>query len=162
MSKEERILKARELFLQGYNCSQSVFCAYAEDYGIPLELALRVSASFGGGFARMRETCGALSGAAMLVGMEEGQTRPDDPQQKQKNYRIVQEMAQQFKQMHGSTKCAELLGLRKNMPIVFVPDPRTEEYYRKRPCLRMIESAVALFEDWKDGRVDDCAGLENR
>lgn len=162
MTKEERILRARELFLQGYNCSQSVFCAYAEDYGMPLELALKVSASLGGGIARMRETCGAVCGMAMLVGMEEGQTRPNDPQQKQKNYKFVQQLAGVFREMHGSIKCSELLGLRKDAPIDAVPDERTAEYYKKRPCLQMIESAVAIFEDWKDGRVDDRAGLENR
>lgn len=162
MTKDQRILRARELFLQGYNCSQSVFCAYAEDYGMPHELAFRVSASFGGGIARMRETCGAVCGMAMLVGMEEGQTQPNDPQQKQKNYHIVQELAAQFREQHGSIKCSELLGLRKDTPIVSVPEERTAEYYKKRPCLRMIESAVAIYEDWKDGRVDDRAGLENR
>jgi len=149
MTKDERIIKARELFLNGYNCSQSVFCAYADDFNIPFELALKVSASFGGGISRMRETCGAVCGMAMLVGMKEGQTLPNDPQQKQKNYKIVQELAAQFREMHGSIKCSELLGLRKNTPIVSVPDERTAEYYRKRPCLRMIESAVALYEDWK-------------
>ena len=162
MTKEQRILRARELFLQGYNCSQSVFCAYADDYGIPFEQALRLSASFGGGIARMRETCGSVCAMAMLVGMEEGQTQPNDPQQKQKNYRIVQELAARFREQHGSIKCSELLGLRKDAPIVPVPDERTTEYYKKRPCLRMIESAVAIYEDWKDGRVDDRAGLENR
>ena len=162
MTKEERRLRARELFLQGYNCSQSVFCAYAEDYGMPLELALRVSASLGGGIARMRETCGAVCGMAMLVGMEEGQTKPNDPEQKHKNYKIVQQLAGEFREKHGSIKCSELLGLRKDAPIEAVPDERTAEYYKKRPCLRMIESAVELFENWKDGRVDDRAGLENR
>ena len=162
MTKDERILRAREVFLQGYNCSQSVFCAYADDYDMPLELALRVSASLGGGIARMRETCGAVCGMAMLVGMEEGQTQPNDLQQKQKNYQIVQNLASRFREMHGSIKCSELLQLRKDAPITAAPDERTADYYKKRPCLQMIESAVAIYEDWKDGRVDDRAGLENR
>ena len=110
MTKEERMIKARELFLQGYNCSQSVFCAYAEDNGIPMELALKVSASFGGGIARMRETCGAVCGMAMLVGFEKGQILPNDPQQKQINYKAVQDLAKQFKEKYGSIKCSELLG----------------------------------------------------
>lgn len=144
MNKKER---ARELFLQGYNCSQSVFCPFAEDYGLDMKTALKVSASFGGGIGRMRETCGALCGAAMVLGMEKGQTEPGDNQQKQMNYKAVQDMAARFKEMNGSTKCSELLNLRKNSPIVSVPDERTAEYYKTRPCLRMVESAVGILED---------------
>lgn len=143
------IERARELFLKGYNCSQSVFCTFAEEYGIPMEQALRLSASFGGGIGRMRETCGAVCGMAMLAGMETGQTNPNDPAQKQTNYHAVQDLAEQFRQINGSIKCAELLQLRKDAPITSVPEQRTEEYYHKRPCLRMVETAVELFEEFK-------------
>ena len=149
MTKEQRTQKARELFLQGYNCSQAVFCAFADDYGIPDELALKLSASFGGGIGRMRETCGSVCGMAMLVGLESGQTLPGDNNQKQQNYHIVQELMRQFKELNGSTKCSELLQLRKDAPITHVPDERTIEYYKSRPCLRMVESAVELFYNYK-------------
>lgn len=145
MNKKER---ARELFLQGYNCSQSVFCAFAADYGIEPELALRLSASFGGGIGRMRETCGALCGACMVIGLEKGQINPNDSAAKQDNYNAVQNISQRFKEMNGSTKCAELLKLRKNTPITSIPDERTAEYYKTRPCLRMVDSAVELLEDF--------------
>ncbi len=153
MTKEERIEKARNLFLQGFNCSQSVFGAYADDYGIPLEFALKVSASFGGGIGRTRETCGAVCGMSMLVGLEEGQTQPDDSQQKQKNYKAVQELMAQFREMHGSTKCGELLKLRADSKVSYIPESRTDDYYRTRPCLRMVETAVSLFEDWKQRKA---------
>lgn len=146
MTIEERKLKARDLFLQGYNCSQAVFCAYADDYGIPMELALKVSASFGGGIARMRETCGAVCGMAMLVGLEKGQTEPNDSVAKQENYKAAQTLIEEFRKMNGSIKCAELLNLRKDAPIISTPDERTAEYYKKRPCLMMVESAVEIFE----------------
>ena len=138
--------KARELFLQGYNCSQSVFCAFAEEYGIDKDLALKLSASFGGGIGRMRETCGALCGAAMLVGLETGQTNPNDAESKRKNYHSVQELARLFREMNGSIKCSELLNLRKDAAITDQPDQRTAEYYRQRPCLKMVDSAVEIFE----------------
>lgn len=138
---------ARDLFLQGYNCSQSVFCAFAEDYGIDRELALRLSASFGGGIGRLRETCGAMCGAAMVLGLEKGQVNPDDNAAKQENYKAVQELARRFAEMNGSIKCAELLKLRKDAPITNVPDERTAEYYKQRPCLRMVESAVEILEE---------------
>ena len=63
----EKQLIARNLFLQGFNCSQAVFCAFAQDYGIDKNLALRLSASFGGGIGRMRKTCGAFCGLSMLI-----------------------------------------------------------------------------------------------
>lgn len=141
--------KARSLFIQGYNCSQAVFCAFADEYGIPQETALKLSASFGGGIGRMRETCGAFCGAAMVLGMETGQTDAAKPEQKQQNYHTVQKAAEMFREKNGSTKCAELLQLRKDAVITDQPDPRTAEYYRQRPCLRMVESAVEIVESMK-------------
>lgn len=145
MTKEEYKEKARNLFLQGYNCSQAVFCAFAEDYNIEPQLALRLSASFGGGIGRMRETCGAFCGAAMLTGLETGQTDAENAQQKQNNYHTIQQMADTFRQMNGSIKCSELLKLRQGTPVTDIPDARTAEYYRQRPCLRMVDSAVEIF-----------------
>lgn len=144
----EKQEKARELFLNGYNCSQAVFCAFAEDYGISRELALRLSASFGGGIGRMRETCGALCGAVMIAGLEKGQVAPNDNNAKQENYKAVQDIAARFRGMNGSTRCAELLKLRKDTPVTTMPDERTAEYYKQRPCLRMVESAVGIIEDF--------------
>ena len=59
---QKRIERAVELFKNGYNCSQSVVAAFADMYGFTEEQALRMSASFGGGIGRMRETCGAACG----------------------------------------------------------------------------------------------------
>ena len=140
-------LLARELFLQGYNCSQAVFCAFAQRYGLDSDLALRLSASYGGGIGRMRETCGAVCGASMVLGLETGQTQPGDNTAKQRNYHAVQSLAEAFRQRNGSIKCAELLRLRKDTPLSDVPDARTAEYYKSRPCLRMVESAVEILEE---------------
>lgn len=142
---EERVLRARELFLKGYNCSQAVFCAYSDIYDIPEELALKLSASFGGGIGRTRETCGAVCGMVMLEGLESGQTKENDDEQKQNNYKQVQQLIELFKAENGSSICKELLGLRKDAPIVPAPDSRTAEYYKQRPCLRMVESAARIF-----------------
>lgn len=142
---EERVLRARELFLKGYNCSQAVFCAYSDIYDIPEELALKLSASFGGGIGRTRETCGAVCGMVMLEGLESGQTKENDDEQKQNNYKQTQQLIEQFRAENGSSICKELLGLRKDAPIVPAPDSRTAEYYKQRPCLRMVESAARIF-----------------
>ena len=85
VDKKVRVAKAREFFLKGYNCSQSVFCAFSDMYSIPEDLSLKLSASFGGGIGRMRETCGAACGMFMLAGLESGQLDANDNLAKQKS-----------------------------------------------------------------------------
>jgi C_GCAxxG_C_C family probable redox protein len=88
---EERIALAVELFKSGYNCSQAVVAAFADLYGLSREEALKVSASFGGGIGRMRETCGAACGLFILAGLKFGTTVASDSEGKAENYRIVQD-----------------------------------------------------------------------
>ena len=148
MTNEEigvRVEKAKTLFKQGFNCSQSVFAACADLYGIEDEvLALRLSASFGGGIGRMRQTCGAACGMFMLAGLENGSAVVGDAEGKKQNYALVQELAEKFKQENGSLICAELLGIAPK-PQEPTPEARTEEYYKKRPCAEMVASAVRIF-----------------
>lgn len=98
---EERIEKAVELFKSGYNCSQSVVAAFADMYGFSQEQALRIASSFGGGIGRMRETCGAACGMFILAGLETGSVDAKDREGKSRNYRIVQELAAEFKAENG-------------------------------------------------------------
>ena len=148
MTKEDievRVARAKELFHQGFNCSQSVFAACADLYGIEDEaLVLRLSASFGGGIGRMRQTCGAACGMFMLAGLENGSATPHDAEGKKQNYTLVQDLAAKFKQENGSLICAELLGIAPK-PQEPTPEARTENYYQKRPCAEMVASAVRIF-----------------
>ncbi|MBQ8735351.1 MAG: C_GCAxxG_C_C family protein, partial [Bacteroidaceae bacterium] len=91
---ESKIEKAVELFKEGYNCSQSVVAAYAEDYGFTREQALKMAASFGGGIGRMRQTCGAACGLFMLAGLETGCTEGKNREGKEENYKTVQMLAE--------------------------------------------------------------------
>lgn len=142
---EERVEKAKALFKQGFNCSQSVFAACADLYGIDDEaFALRISASFGGGIGRMRQTCGAACGMFMLAGMENGSSIPGDANGKKENYALVQDLAAKFKEENGSLICSELLGIAPK-PQEPTPEARTEAYYQKRPCVEMVASAVRIF-----------------
>lgn len=142
---EVRVEKAKTLFKQGFNCSQSVFAACADLYGIEDEaLALRLSASFGGGIGRMRQTCGAACGMFMLAGLENGSAVVGDAEGKKQNYALVQNLAEKFKKENGSLICAELLGIAPK-PQEPTPEARTEEYYKKRPCAEMVASAVRIF-----------------
>lgn len=153
--KEERIRKAVDLFKEGYNCSQSVVAAYADIYGFSREQALRMAASFGGGIGRMRETCGAACGMFLLAGLERSAVEGGDRESKAANYALVQEMARLFKEKSGSLRCADLLGLAKKEPIVSTPEARTSQYYAKRPCAKMVETAARIFGDFleKEGKL---------
>ena len=142
---EQRVERAKTLFRQGFNCSQSVFAACADLYGIKDEtLALRLSASFGGGIGRMRQTCGAACGMFMLAGLENGSAVEGDAEGKKQNYALVQELASKFKSENGSLICSELLGIAPK-PQEPPPEARTEAYYQKRPCVEMVATAVRIF-----------------
>ena len=150
---EQRVLRARELFMSGYNCSQAVFCALADLYDISDEQAARLSASFGGGVGRLREMCGACSGLALLEGLQSGATKAEDSAGKQANYKNVQALIHRFAEQNGSYICRELLQLRKDAPTPPTPDARTAEYYRQRPCLRMVESATRIYCERLKGQL---------
>ena len=142
---EKRIEKAVELFKEGYNCSQSVVAAFADMYGFTNEQALKMSASFGGGIGRMRQTCGAACGLFMLAGLETGCTEGKDREGKENNYKVIQALAEEFRKRNGSLICAELLGLSKTAPTPATPEARTAEYYKKRPCVKMVEEAARIW-----------------
>lgn len=156
---ERRALRAQELFKQGYNCSQAVFTACVDLYGIADEsLALRLAASFGGGIGRMRMVCGAASGMFMLAGLHNGSAAPHDSEGKMANYALVQDLAGQFKSTYGSLICAELLGLTpgaspqrngesglRQEGYSPKPEERTPQYYEKRPCSEMVAEAVRIY-----------------
>ena len=141
---QSRVQRAQELFHQGFNCSQAVFAACADIYGIDPQTALRVAASFGGGIGRMRQTCGAACGMFLLAGLENGSAIPGDAESKKNNYTYVQHLASKFKDENGSLICAELLGIAPR-PQEPTPEARTEAYYKKRPCADMVASAVKIY-----------------
>ena len=145
MMEDKRIEKAVALFKEGFNCSQSVVAAFADQYGFTREQALKMSASFGGGIGRMRETCGAACGLFMLAGLETGATEGADREGKAANYKLVQELAEEFKRRNGALRCADLLGLSQREPVVSTPEARTALYYAKRPCVKMVEEAARIW-----------------
>lgn len=148
MTKEERIKRAEELFMLGFNCSQSVTAAFADIFGYTEEQALKLSAGFGGGIGRMRKTCGAACGMFILAGMECGSATTDDREGKSDNYKVVQQLAETFKQHFGSLECAELLKIKKDAPLSYEASERTAEYYAKRPCVSQVVGAAKFFADY--------------
>ena len=142
-----RKAKVDSLFKQGYNCSQAVFAAYSDLFGVDEETALKISSSFGGGFGRMREICGAVSGMCMVAGLATGSTDSGDKAAKQHNYEVVQQMVNEFKQTAGSIVCRELLGLDENADTSNTkPDERNKEFYEKRPCSQLVLDAADIID----------------
>lgn len=139
--------KAVELFMSGKNCSQAVFMAFATDLGLTEKVASAVSVGLGGGVGRMREVCGAISGSAMVVGLKYPELS------KAEVYEKVQLIADEFKKTNHSIVCKELLGLSKPEKSS-VPEERTAEYYKKRPCVKIVEDAAKATEKILFGGVE--------
>ncbi len=144
MSKSQ---EAIDFFKQGYNCSQSVFLAFCDKTGFEPETALKISSSFGGGMGRLREVCGAVSGMLMVAGVLYGYFDPKDNKAKAKHYKLIQELANKFKEQNGSIICRELLGLGAGADKP-VPELRTDEYYKKRPCAELVGCAAEIMEKY--------------
>ena len=147
----ERGERARDYFLQGYNCCQAVLLAFAdvlEAEGLAdVNLLKTVGSGFGGGFARMREVCGSFSACTVLAGFIRPAVTPGMDERKA-NYALVQEMAAAFRERNGgSIVCGELLGLRGHKPEGPTPSERTEEFYRKRPCPEIIRNAAIIVAE---------------
>ena len=139
--------KARNYFLEGYNCSQSVFCTFCDRFGIDEETAKKIAAGLGGGVGRMREVCGAVSASAMVLGSVCAPVDGSDNEGKMKNYELVREFADRFLERQPSVVCRELLEMQVKMEKTAKPDERTAEYYKKRPCLRVVEDAAEILEE---------------
>lgn len=138
--------KAMNNFLEGYNCAQSVMVAYCEELGLDKDTAAMMACSFGGGMGRLREVCGAVSGMFLVAGIKNGYSDPKDKEAKKKHYELVQLLAKEFRDIHGSIVCRELLGLDIKGADNPTPEDRTPEYYKKRPCKEIIGDAAEIIE----------------
>ncbi len=142
-------MKAAELFMSDYNCAQAIAVAFCDVTGLEADFAARLASSFGGGMGRQREVCGAVSGMLMVLGQLYGYGEPGDDSVKMEHYRLVQELCGQFRQEAGSIVCREIL---KNPPTDPNPTPRTAEFYKTRPCARLVLLA---------GQILDCYIAQN-
>jgi len=144
---ENHSVLTKDLFIKGYNCSQSVFAAFCDETGMELETALKMSSSFGGGMGRLREVCGAVSGMFMAAGILYGYSDPSDKTAKAEHYELIQMLAAKFREENGSIICRELLGLtgEADSPI---PEDRTAEYYERRPCSELVEHAAEILDGY--------------
>lgn len=151
---EERAARAREAFQQGYNCSQSVVIAYADILGQDPDVLANLVAPLGGGMGRLREVCGAVSGMFIVSGAAYRGALNTDRDVRTGQYTAVQQLAQRYTQECGSIVCRELLGLKQpsDQP---VPEERTPDYYRRRPCAEYVALAARLVGEYLNGVHDD-------
>lgn len=134
---------ARDLFMDGYGCAQAVFTAFSPLLGLETDAALKISMGLGGGVGRMREVCGTVSGAAMVLGALYG---GDDSRDKPAAYGKVRAFADSFRDVYGSIVCRELLQKRKDEKESAVPQPRDAQFYATRPCARLVFDAARIVE----------------
>lgn len=147
MQENKYSKRAGELFRSGYNCAQSVFCAFSDDLGVDFDTALKLSSSFGGGMGRLREVCGAVSSMFMIAGLKYGYTTPANDRIKAAHYARIQYLANEFIKKNKTIICRELLGLnlKYDSPI---PSKRTEEYYKSRPCEKLVMEAAEIISNY--------------
>ncbi|MBD5083022.1 MAG: C_GCAxxG_C_C family protein [Clostridiales bacterium] len=138
--------KAEALFMQGYNCSQAVASVFADEMNMRDTDVARLTMGFGGGMGRMREVCGAVSGMAFVISAlyaDEGRASV---------YEKIQTVAEKFEAENGSIVCRELLGLDKDGKRNPTPEPRTEQYYKKRPCNQLVHMAADIMEEFLNSK----------
>ena len=140
----ERSEKAKDLFLSGYNCAQSVLLSFAEDLKFSKELAMKMSAGFGGGMGKQQETCGAVTGAIMVLGVLKGEDVNNNDELKSAAYGSVKELTQEFKSEYKTTQCKDLIGCDLNTPegsAKFKEDNLMENI-----CAGCVKKAVQIVE----------------
>ena len=139
---------AEKLFFEGYACSQAIVLAFSDLIAMDKEQLKKISLPFGGGIGRLRLTCGAYSGMLMVVSLLFSNFE-DLEENKIKTYEIVRELASTFELNLGTLSCKELL--EKVDVIVQIggnPDKRTEEYYKQRPCAKIVYEAGRMLEEY--------------
>jgi len=142
---KNRSERAVDYFRNRFNCSQSVFTVFSADYGLSEDDSLRISCAFGGGMGRQQQTCGAVTGALMALGMKYGKAFKDPEERKQLTYAKTREFFEEFTKIHGSTNCRDLLeGLNMTDP------EQHKEIMEKKlfdiKCEEYVASAVRITE----------------
>lgn len=146
VNKQQKVERARDLFLEGYNCAQSVAAAFAPEMGLEEKAVLRLSSAFGGGLGGMRAVCGAVSGMAMVLGSLNGYDEADETEGKKHLYAQMRRLCTQFTDQYGTLTCRDLLQ-QSGVVAKAEPSERTPEYYRTRPCARYVECCAGLLAD---------------
>lgn len=136
--------KAIKLYKEEYNCSQAILSAYAEELGIDEKTAIRVASSFGGGIARTGKTCGAVTGALMVLGMKQWNSDVEKEEAKQHVYKLSNQLMEEFQERNQTLNCEELLGVS-----VSTPEGRAvvkANQLSTKVCHRVINDVTEIFD----------------
>lgn len=142
MSKSDDAVKC---FAEGFNCSQAVFTSFCEDLGLDKKTALKIASGFGGGMAHLDETCGAVTGAFMALGLKHGRFIANDIDAKAKTNGLVQEFTKRFKEMHGSIRCTGLLNCDLSTP-EGVKSANDQNVFKTK-CPNFVRDAAKIVEE---------------
>lgn len=137
--------RAKELFLEGYNCCQAVVGAFADCVDVEFDALMKLASSMGGGMGRLREVCGAVTGMFLVAGFLRGYSDPKATTEKTEHYRLIQSLAEAFREETGSIICRELLGEQAGNQ-THVPEKRSTAYYQKRPCGELCRLAAEILK----------------
>lgn len=140
----DRVTKAVSCFKEGFSCSQAVLSSFSELFGLNREIALKISQPFGAGTARRGETCGAVTGAFMVIGLKYGRIKAEDLQAREKTYNLVREFIRRFKSLHSTIICKELLGCDLSTPEGL--NLAEEKHLFDTLCPKFVQSAVEIVE----------------
>jgi C_GCAxxG_C_C family probable redox protein len=136
--------KAEAMFREGFSCSQAVLGAYCEQFGLDKEHAYRISCGFGGGM-HLDQTCGAVTGAIMVIGLKYGRTRADQTDAKMKTARMAAEFGEKFRARHGTITCSELLGCNISTLEGF-EDAKKRDIF-KQICPQCVRTAAEILDE---------------
>jgi C_GCAxxG_C_C family probable redox protein len=136
---------ARKLFNKGLNCAQSVLAAKSDLTGLSVTDSLKIATGFGAGMAKMQQTCGAVTGAYMVIGALHGRVNPDDEASRDKTYSLIEDFNKRFIELHGSLNCRELLGVDLQNK-EGLEEAEREGYFQSR-CAKFVEDAENILDE---------------
>lgn len=143
-----RAENAKQLFLEGYTCSQAVALAFLDLTKISELEMKKLTLPLGGGLGRLRLTCGAISSMSIIIGLIFS-TDEQTPENKVNIYEIVQHLSSKFIEEKKTLICENLLkeaSLR--VDVGGTPEARNTDYYNKRPCKDIVYLAAKILEDY--------------
>lgn len=142
---KDHLAEANELFRSGFNCSQAIVAVFSEEYGFPAETAIRMAYPFGRGMGGCGCTCGALTGAMMVIGMKYGTAGQNETDKMKLAREKTRRLIEIFESEHGTTLCNDLTGFdqrKLNGPELMAMLPHFHN-----TCRKFLETVVTFLEE---------------
>jgi C_GCAxxG_C_C family probable redox protein len=142
---KDHVTEALELFKSGFHCSQAVIAVFSEESGLSRETALKIACPFGGGIGGYGRTCGAITGAIMVIGLKYGSAKASDMEARALTRNKTRELLERFERIHGSCNCNELVGFdRSNLSAA---ELKSRLPYFHDTCPKFLETAISFLEE---------------